>query len=77
MRFLGQFQDRSAIDNGRKYLSLSHYAARSLKSAVYDVCSSPAHRNVKSRIKMFVMNQSLFLFFSSQLIQDNNKSVLL
>lgn len=29
MWFLGQFQDRSAIDNWRKYLCLSHYATRS------------------------------------------------
>lgn len=36
MRFLGQFQDRSAIDNWRKYLCLSHYATRSAwKSAAH------------------------------------------
>lgn len=27
--FLGWFQERRAIDNWRKYLCLSHYAARS------------------------------------------------
>lgn len=29
MRFLGPFQERSAIGNWRKYLCLSHYATRS------------------------------------------------
>lgn len=34
MWFLGQFQDRSAIDNWRKYLCLNHYATRSAWNSV-------------------------------------------